>query len=435
MYKRAFFTAVGLTFSGAYFILSGPTGDSTRAAGQLSNDPQVAALARQAIEGAPRWPLFIGLLAVAVMWMQPLIGWLRTRVSMMLPLAVIGVLFAGCAARSDIKTVEANQTAFLIPVSGDAAQQVQLQSIDFLKKRQLAVKQVVIPYEWKSTGGLFGATGDWYPTLRLAVVDRTLVTREWTKSAQTGTTTSDQAFGVESSESIDFKIGATCTAIITEEDAAAYLYYYGSKPLSEVMDQNVRGYIQQELFNEFGSRPLVQGQTDKRTIFQSVSTRLATNFKDKGITILSFGGSEGMTYTDPKIQAAINQNYAVQQQIIQAQAAATAQSYANVQLSQQQIMQAQAAGTAQGYANVQLVALANAQATATVIAGDAQAKIMQENGQILAQYPGLTGYTIAQKSNGQVPQFLVMGSGSQSGALPFSFLIEQGTPVPISTPH
>ncbi len=330
------------------------------------------------------------------------------------PLIAAGLavlILTGCAAKSEIHAIEANQTAFLIPLTSDPSKQAQLQSIDFLKKNQVAVKLVTIPFEWRSTGGLFGSSGDYYPSLKLVIVDRTLVTREWTKSAATGTSPSDQAFGVESSESIDFKIGASCTAIILEEDAATYLYYYGSKPLTEVMDQDVRGFIQQQLFNEFGSRTLSQGQTDKKLIFQTVSQQLVDTFKKKGITILSFGGSEGMTYTDPKIQAAINQSYAAQQAVVQAQAAATQQSFVNQQL----------------------VSQANAQATATVIAGAAQSQVLQQNGEMLARYPGLTNYILAQKSNGQVPQILVLGGG-QNGSLPFSFLLQTPVETPTPTP-
>ncbi|MHB8626727.1 MAG: hypothetical protein ACYDEO_11035 [Aggregatilineales bacterium] len=319
------------------------------------------------------------------------------------------LLLSACGNKTDIITIEANQTAFLIPIAGDTTQQAQLQSIDYLKKNQVASKQVSIPYEWRQTGSSLGifATGDWYPTVKLVLVDRNLVTREWTKSVETGTSATDQAFGVESSESIDFRIGATCTAYIDESDAATYLYYYGTKPLNEVMDTNVRGFIQGELFNEFGSRTLAQGQVDKKLIFQAVTTDTTTNFKARGITILAFGGEDGMTYTDPKIQAAINDSYASQQKIIQAQAAATQQ----------------------GYVNQQLISQANAAATATVIAGGAAAQVMQQSGQMLQQYPALTGYTIALRSSGQVPQILVLG-GNQTGNLPFSFFI----PVPSAIP-
>jgi hypothetical protein len=324
----------------------------------------------------------------------------------MIVLCLGAVLLSACGTKAEIKTVESNQTAFLIPVAGDPSQQSQLPSIDFLKKKQVASKQVVIPYEWKETGSTLAVfrTGEYYPSMKLILVDRSMVTREWTKNTGSGTSNNDQAFGVESTESIDFKIGATCTAIITEADAATYLYYYGEKALSEVMDQNIRGFVQQELFNEFGSRTLSQAQRDKKLIFEGVRDRLTATFKERGVTILSFGGSEGMSYSDPKVQDVINESYAAQQRVEQAKAQATQQ----------------------GYNNEQLVALANAQATATVIAGAAGAQVLKENGQMLQQYPGLTNYTLAQKSNGQVPQILVI-SGEQTQGLPFSFFLDPST--------
>src|SRR5262249_21663174 len=150
-----------------------------------------------------------------------------------------------------------------------------------------------------------------------------LITREWTKSSESGTSPTNQAFGVESSESIDFWIGATCTAYIDESDAATYLYYYGTKPLNEVMDTNVLCLIQGVLSSGLGARTLAQGQTDKELIFQTVAELTTTNFKARAIMLLAFGGEEGMTYTHPKHQAAINDSYAAQQKIIQAQAEAT----------------------------------------------------------------------------------------------------------------
>jgi hypothetical protein len=361
-------------------------------------------------------------LSLIGLWARPMYHLLRhNRTARGLTAALaIAVLLTGCGGKTDIVTIEPNQTAFLIPISGDASQQQQMQSIDYLTKRQLASKQVQIPYSWRTTGYFLGfiPTGDFYPDDKLVLVDRTLVTREWTKSDKTGTSNSDQAFGVESSESIDFTIGATCTAIIQEDDAATFLYYFGSKSLADVMDSNVRGFIQSELFNEFGSRTLAEGQVDKKAIFTALNAKLTDTFKKQGITLLAFGGSEGMTYSDPKIQAAINSSYAAQQQVIQAQAQATQQSYTNQAMISQ----------------------ANAAATATVIAGAAQAAVMEQNGKILDTYPGLTGYTIAQKSSGQVPQILVIQGQQGTGNLPFTLMIPQPsaaapTPTLTPTPH
>ncbi len=418
MQRRYFFTILVIIFYGAYALWIHPMNSGARnqqAAQQLAADPKIAAEARQAAENDLP---FVAISAGAALLLVGLwAGELNRRLSGMIKpsrsmaLVVFGCLSAmaltacGAGMKAEIKTIQSNQTAFLIPISADASKQTQLQSIDFLKNKQVAVKQVTIPYEWRQTAT---TGGDWYPTLKLMLVDRSMVTREWTKANNTGTSLSDQAFGVESAESVDFKIGATCTAIIEEADAAAYLYYYAEKPLSEIMDQNIRGFIQQELFNEFGSMTLEEGQRGKQKVFERVRERLVKTFKERGVTILSFGGSEGMTYTDPKIQAAISDNYAAQQKVVQAQALATQQSYDNARI----------------------VSQANAQATATVIAGIAAAEVMRKNGEMLQNYPGLVDYTLAQKSTGQVPQFLFLGNGAQSGNLPFTFFLQPPTATP-----
>lgn len=423
MQRRVFVTILALMLYGAYALYLQPMENAIRnqqAAGQLANDAARAGEAVRAASLDPTPTVFtVGLVALLlVLWGAPLgrsLDYWRTRSAKLVIIAGLGALLlsaCGGAMRAEVKTIQANQTAFLIPISTDASKQTQLQSVEFLKNRQVAVKQVVIPFEWRQTGtgAANTATGDWYPTLKLLLVDRSMVTREWTKATNTGTTATDQAFGVESSESVDFKIGATCTAIIEESDAAAYLYYYAEKPLSEVMDQNIRGFIQQELFNEFASIPVEQGQRSKKQIFESIRSKMVSTFKERGVTILSFGGSEGMTYTDPKIQAAISDNYAAQQKVVQAQALATQQSFDNARI----------------------VSQANAQATATVIAGAAASEVMRKNGEMLQSYPGLTAYTLAQKSSGQVPQILVLGGGADSSSLPFSFLIQP--PMPTATP-
>lgn len=377
---------------------------------QFSNDPQVLANAQRQMADYPFYALAIGLLVfLALLWIKPFWQWIRKHQQApkaLIALAGAAMLMTGCGYKSDIVTIETNQTAFLVPVAGETSSQTTFQSAAYLKAKQLAAKQVEIPYEWKQTGTTFGifATGDWYPSVKLYLVDRTLQTREWTTDATTGTSPSDQSFRVESSESVDFTIGATCTAYITEDDAAQFLYIYGSKSLSDVMDTVIRGEIQRELYNEFSSRTLAHGQADQTLIFQTISDNITKLFKEQGISIQTFGGQGGMTYTDPNVQAAVNKSYAAQQSIIQAQAQATQQ----------------------GFDNQRLVNQANAQATATVIAGQAAAEVMNQQGKALAANPNLPSYEGILKWNGVMPQ--VVGG---NGALPF---INVGQNNPIVTP-
>lgn len=414
MRVRIFLTVLAIVLyvgSILFMFTAGNAQRSQAAANQLSSDHTAAA---QAQASAELDPVFLAT-SVFMLVMLGVWGEWLIRHKRQLPLLGLAVLLGACGSKTDIKTIEANQTAFLVSITGDPSSQSKFASVDFLKDKQVAAKQIEIPYDWKQTGTSMGfiPTGDWYPSVKLYVVDRSLVTREWTDSDATGSTPSNQAFAVESKESIGFQIGATCTALIKEEDAATYLYWFGEKPLGEIMDENVRGVIQKELFSSFGSLDLEGAQAQKNSIFTALEAKLITEFKEQGVTIVSCGGQGGLAYDEQTIQDSINKSYVNQQAIIQQEAQATQQ----------------------GYINQQMVSAANAAATATVIAGGAQAEVMRENGEMIDKYPGLTGWTLANKSVGSVPQVLVLGSG-QSGQLPFSMLLPApgATPAPTAAP-
>src|SRR5215216_2378349 len=60
-----------------------------------------------------------------------------------------------------------NQTAFLIPLEGASGDgQAKYQSVDLLKKNQVAVKRVEIPKVWKKTG-YFPSSGHYVPSAKV----------------------------------------------------------------------------------------------------------------------------------------------------------------------------------------------------------------------------------------------------------------------------
>jgi hypothetical protein len=313
-------------------------------------------------------------------------------------------IFSACKPYGATRIVEIkpNETAFVVPLVGDSTNQAQFQSVEFLAERQVAAKQVEIPVSEHRIGRMPWNI-EWIPTVAVIIVDRTPVTREWTSGQNTGTSATFQAFGVESSESIDFKVGSTCSALVEEQNAARFLYYFSGKSLPEVMDENVRGFVQAELFKEFGSRTLAEARADKREIFDSVFTNTKAHFEPLGITITSLGGSEGLFYTDEKVQKAINDNFTAQQQQVQAEAHATTQSIENGQLLDQ----------------------ANTAATATVVAGEAAAQVLRASGEQLSRFPALTDYELASRSRGLVPNTLVVSGEGKD--IPFGFLLTSNT--------
>jgi hypothetical protein len=211
----------------------------------------------------------------------------------------------------DIKEIGPNETAFLIQLDGNSMDnQNRFQSEDFLEKNRIATKRVIIPHKLIDTCHNCW-THEWQEVsvAKLIVINRAPVTREWTSTNSTGTSAHNEAFNVESSESIDFSIGAVMTAHIAENDAAKFLYNFGGKQLEEVADENVRGFIASDLSQQFGSNVLDYDRTHKVDVFNKAFADAKTYFANKGVTIDNLGFTEGMTYHDANIQRAINQKF------------------------------------------------------------------------------------------------------------------------------
>ena len=189
-------------------------------------------------------------------YLQPALGRLSQRFSR--TLTVIGgllvlSLLTGCMKsydRPEYVEIDTSETGFLIGLEGDGSQQARFQSEDYLKQRKVAAKRVQILHRWSQEGRMVNE-GRWIPTVRLVKVNRSPVTREWMSSQSNSggqahaPAGNDRAIWIESADSVGFSMGFTCTAFISEDDAAKFLYWYPSGSLSGVMDQEVRGRIQQ----------------------------------------------------------------------------------------------------------------------------------------------------------------------------------------------
>ncbi len=201
-----------------------------------------------------------------------------------------------------------NETAFLISLEGDSMEnQAKLDSVDFLNERKVAAKRVTIAQRFLQTGRK-STSGHWIPSQQVLIVDRAPVSREWTADTR-GTNEKNEGFTVESSDSIEFTIGGTCTAQVLEENTAKFLYYYAGQPLSTIMDTNIRNSILTGLSEKFASDPLTTGRTKKATFFREVISSVTEMYASKGITITDGGISGGMTYTNQSIQTAIDKEF------------------------------------------------------------------------------------------------------------------------------
>lgn len=290
----------------------------------------------------------------------------------------------GCVRKYDkpeLVTIEASQTAFLIPLVGDSNEQAAFGSEEALAQAKIATKEVQIPHRWVQMGRR-SWIGEWRPSAKLIVVERKPVTREWSADADNGTSNANQAIFAESAESIGFSVAMNCTAqIYDEDDAVKFLYSYNNIPLETVMDNEIRPKVE-TVWNELcTSRAMEDIRVTKANLMEELRNTVIPYFQSKGITITTLGLKEGFTYEDPKIQTAINEQIISEKQLV------TAQNDTKVKKEQ-----------------------ADAEAYVTIKAAEAQAEANKKLSESLT--PELMKLqqiqALANKWNGEVPQ--VMGA-------------------------
>ncbi len=214
-------------------------------------------------------------------------------------LSMAGCGFVKPYEKPEFVTIEANQTAFVIPLEGKTSDQGKFESAELLKDAQVATKRVEIPHKWVKTGRLPGS-GKYVDTVRVIVVDRYPATREWTGKS---------SFIGESKDSVKFDQGISATAQILEEDAATFLYQYSGKPLEEVMSKEIRNKIGSVLLEKYGTMNIDQIRVNKQDIINHVRKEVEPYFKNVGITLSNIGYIGDMKYLNQDIQAAINKKF------------------------------------------------------------------------------------------------------------------------------
>lgn len=237
---------------------------------------------------------------------------MKKLITVILILAMSCTMFTGCVKpydKPEFVTIEPHQTAFLIPLIGDTTNQASFESEEMLMDAKVAAKEIQIPHRWVQTGR-FHWRGEYRDTVALIVVDRSPVTREWSASKDMGTSAVNQAIYAESAESIGFSAGMNCSAqIYSENDAVKFLYCYNNKPLSEIMDTEIRARVESKFVEECASRTLNDILIEKDTIMATVREDVETYFAARGITITVLGMKDGLEYDDVTIQSSINDKF------------------------------------------------------------------------------------------------------------------------------
>lgn len=229
---------------------------------------------------------------------------------------VLCLSLAGCRKpydKPEFVTIEASQTAFLIPLVGDTSNQGAFESEELLLEAKVATKEIQIPHRWVQTGRQ-SWNGEWRPSATLIVVERKPVSRSWNSGTSTDTSTS-AIFG-ETSDAIGIYVGMNCTAMIEEKDAAKFLYRYNNTPLETIIDTDIKKMVEDRFNVETAKYTSTELSSKKGEIMEAVKAYVIDYFADYGITITVLGMKEGISYENPAIQAAIDEKFASEQELV-----------------------------------------------------------------------------------------------------------------------
>ena len=294
---------------------------------------------------------------------------------LMTMLILVCVCFAGCRKpydKPEFVTIEASQTAFLIPLIGDTSDQGAFESEELLLEAKIATKEIQIPHRWIQTGRK-SWTGEYRPSATLIVVERKPVSRSWESGDSSATSANKAIFG-ETSDNIGIYVGMNCTAMIEEKDAAKFLYRYNNTPLETIIDTDIKKMVEDRFNIETAKYASTELGAKKGEIMEAVKTYVVDYFKEYGITITVLGLKEGISFENPAIQTAIDEKFASEQKL--------------------EIQQNE---------NAANIAKAEAEAQATIMKAEAQA----EANRLLAE--SLTSEILAQlyyeKWDGKLPYF------------------------------
>ena len=217
--------------------------------------------------------------------------------------------------------VDSNSTAFIIPLEMSTLDgQATVVSKEFLDKHKVSAKRIILNQRKRKTGRWWWKY-EYIPTERVIQVDRTPVTREWITGETKDGKRVALGFPMASQDSVGFTVGINLTCMIEEDEASVFLYNFKAKPLEEVVDEVVRGFVQNALSAELMSRPLTACQQEKVQIIESVQRTVEANVRKYGITLVTIGLADEYTYDNPKVQEAVDNVFVNETKVKQAEQA------------------------------------------------------------------------------------------------------------------
>lgn len=236
-------------------------------------------------------------------------------VTLLLAITLICCL-TGCRRpydKPEFVTIEASQTAFLIPLVGNTGEQGVFESEELLVEAKVATKEIEIPHRWVQTGRK-SWMGEWRASAKLIVVERKPVSRSWESGDSTAGSSNKAIFG-GSSDNIGIYVGMNCTAMIEEKDAAKFLYRYNNTPLETIIDTDIKKMVEDRFNVETAKYTSTELGAKKGEIMEVVKNYVIPYFKEYGITITVLGLKEDISYENPEIQKAIDAKFASEQEL------------------------------------------------------------------------------------------------------------------------
>ena len=241
---------------------------------------------------------------------------IKKLIVLLLVIVMSCTLFTGCRKpydKPEFVTIEASQTAFLIPLIGDTTTQSAFESEDLLNEAKVATKEIQIPHRWVQTGRKHWM-GDWKPAATLIVVERKPVSRSW-ESGESAASSANRAIFGGSSDNIGIYVGMNCTAMIEEKDAAKFLYRYNNTPLETIIDTDIKKMVEDRFNVETAKCVSTDLGAKKGEIMNAVKDYVIPYFKEYGITITVLGLKEDISYENDEIQKAIDARFASEQDL------------------------------------------------------------------------------------------------------------------------
>lgn len=226
-------------------------------------------------------------------------------------------VFTGCRKpydKPEFVTIEASQTAFLVPLVGDSSNQSAFDSEELLLEHKVATKEIQIPHRWVQTGRRHWM-GNWRPSATLIVVERKPVSRSW-ESGDSAAASANRAIFGGSSDNIGVYVGMNCTAMIEEKDAAKFLYRYNNTPLETIIDTDIKKMVEDRFNVETAKYTSTELGAKKGEIMDAVKAYVIPYFKEYGITITVLGLKEDISYENEEIQKAIDKKFASEQELV-----------------------------------------------------------------------------------------------------------------------